>query len=337
MINYELPQMKYQEQKGLISVIVPIYNNEIYLKECLDSIFVQTFTNWEALLIDDGSTDNTGKIVDEYAKKDSRFIAIHKQNGGVLSARKAGLENSKGEFIANLDHDDTYHQQYLEKMYEKITETGADFVWCKNQLEADHVDANYHVTDYKWNEDKSKNIEIMLTLAQGVSWITWDKLIKREIYAKVRFPNLNVIFGEDPIQMLQVAYNSNSAAFIPENLYFHKKGGASTRPNIISVIQTVIIIDDIFKNLFNGIVPENIKNLFYSRFCRRIAYYYYRLDKNKRKRFIDGLKPLLSESIKREKNLSLKICLFLANKRIEFPFMLWESIKNFKSNFLYFH
>lgn len=324
--------MKYQEQNGLISVIVPIYNNEIYLRECLDSILAQTFTNWEAILIDDGSTDNTGKIIDEYAKKDSRFIAIHKQNGGVLSARKAGLENSKGEFIANLDHDDTYHPQFLEKMYAKITETAADFIWCKNQLDDDEIDAHYHVTDYKWNEDKSKNVEIMLTLAQGMSWITWDKLIKREIYAQVRFPNMNIIFGEDPVQMLQVAYNSNSAAFISECLYFHKKGGASKKVNSISIIQTVVSIGDILKNLFNGIVPENIKNIFYSTFRRRFAYYYYLLDKNKRKKFKDRLSPFLSESIKHEKNLSLKACLFLANKGIEFPFILWESIKNLLNN-----
>jgi len=330
MISYELSQMKYQEQKGLISVIVPIYNNEIYLKECLNSLLAQTFTNWEALLVNDGSTDNTGKIVDEYTEKDSRFIAIHKQNGGVLLARKMGLENSKGEFIANIDHDDTYHPQFLEKMYEKITSANTDFVWCKNQFDDNEFNAYYHVTDYKWDENKSKNVEIMLTYAQGMSWLTWDKLIKRKIYTQVRFPSMNIIFGEDPVQMLQVAYNSNSAAFVPENLYFHKKGGASTRVDSISVIQTVIIIDDILKNLFNGIVPENVKNIFYSNFCRRIAYCYYQLDKKKRERFKDRLKPLLSESIKLEKNLKLKACLFLANKRIEFPFMLWESIRNFK-------
>jgi len=321
MINYELPQMKYQEQSGLISVIVPIYNNEIYLRECLDSILAQTFANWEAVLIDDGSTDNTGKIVDEYAEKDSRFIVIHKQNGGVLSARKAGLENSKGEFVANLDHDDTYHPQFLEKMYSKITETNADFVWCKNQLDDDPFDINYHVTDYKWNENKSKNIEIMLTPGQGVSWITWDKLIKREIYAKVRFPNVNIIYAEDPTQMLQVAYNSNSAAFISEKLYFHKKGGASTSPKPISVVHAVVCIDEILKNLFNEIVPETIKNAFFSAICRRIAYNYFLLDRSEREIFKDKLKPFLSKSIKSERKLKLRICLFLANKGIEIPFV----------------
>jgi len=326
MINYELPKMKYQEQKGLISVIVPIYNNEIYLRECLDSVLAQTFTNWEAILIDDGSTDNTGKIVDEYSEKDSRFVAIHKQNGGVLSARKAGLENSRGEFIANIDHDDTYHPQFLEKMHLKITETNADFVWCKNQLDNDPFDINYHVTDYKWDEDKSKNVEIMLTPGQGVSWITWDKLIKREIYAKVRFPNVNLIFAEDPTQMLQVAYNSNSAAFISEKLYLHKKGGASTRTKPIFVVNAVVCIDDILKNLFNGVVPDNIKNAFSSTICGRIAYNYFLLDKSDREKFKDKLKPFLLESIKREKRLKLKVCLFLASKGIEFPFMLLERV-----------
>jgi len=330
MISYELPQMKYSEQKGLVSIIVPIYNtDEIHLKECLNSILAQTFTNWEAILVDDGSKDNTRKIVDEYAEKDSRFVVVHKQNEGTLLARKTGLENSKGEFIANIDHDDTYHTQFLNKMYTKIKETNADFIWCENQIDEDEFNY-YHVTDYKWNENKSKNVEIMLTHTQGVSWHTWDKLIKRKIYIKVLFPNMNLILGEDPVQMLQVAYNSNSAVFIPEILYFHKKGGASTRINPIHVVQSVVSIYDILKNLFDGIVPENIKNIFYSTICANggnIAYYYFLLDKNKRKDFKNKLKLLLTEVIKREKRLNLKMCLLLANVGIEFPFKLREKVK----------
>ena len=81
--------MKYPEQKGLVSMIVLIYNtNEAHLRECLNEILVPTFTNWETILINDGSEDNTGKIIDEYAKKDLRFIAIYKQNKGTLFAKK---------------------------------------------------------------------------------------------------------------------------------------------------------------------------------------------------------------------------------------------------------
>jgi glycosyltransferase involved in cell wall biosynthesis len=127
MINYEFLQMKYPEQKWLISIIVPIYNVEIYLKECLDSILSQTFTNWEAILVNDCSPDNAGKIVDEYTKKDLRFIAINKeQNERLLLARKTGLENSKGEFIANLDSDDVYHPEFL-KIYLFLASKGIEF------------------------------------------------------------------------------------------------------------------------------------------------------------------------------------------------------------------
>jgi glycosyltransferase involved in cell wall biosynthesis len=110
MREFSLPIMKYSEQKELISIIVPICNTKkIHLKECLDSILVQTFSNWKAILVNDGSTDDTRETIDEYTKRDSRFIAIHKQNEGTLLSRKVGLENSKGEFVANIDHDDTYH------------------------------------------------------------------------------------------------------------------------------------------------------------------------------------------------------------------------------------
>ena len=86
----------------IISVIVPVYNVEQYLPHCIDSILTQTFTDFEVLLIDDGSTDNSGRICDEYAKKDNRIRVFHKENGGVSSARNVGLDNAEGEFLGFL-------------------------------------------------------------------------------------------------------------------------------------------------------------------------------------------------------------------------------------------
>jgi glycosyltransferase involved in cell wall biosynthesis len=318
MISYELPQMKYAQQKDLISVIVPIYNtNEIHLRECLDSILAQTLINWEAILVNDGSTSNTGKIIDEYIKKDSRFFAIHKQNEGTLLARKTGLENSRGEFIANIDHDDTYDSQFLEKMHAKIIETNADFVWCKCQV-MDKKEV-YYMSDYEWNVDAYENVAMMMTHTQGATWHTWNKLIKREIYAEVRFPNIKIILGEDPVQALQIAYYSKSAVFISENLYFHELTGFSSVRNIISSIKVTINVNNTLKNLFNDAIPQNVKNVFYCRF-RRTPYHYYKLNKKQRQEFKKELDPLLSDFLKLEKNLSLKICLFLASKGVEFPF-----------------
>lgn len=83
----------------MISIIIPIYNTEKYLWRCLDSIVAQTYKDFECIMVDDGSTDNSGKICDEYAVKDNRFKAYHKQNGGTSSARNVGLDNTKGEYI----------------------------------------------------------------------------------------------------------------------------------------------------------------------------------------------------------------------------------------------
>jgi len=329
MTNYEFPQMKYPEQKGLVSIIVPIYNNETSLNECLNSILSQTFTNWEAILVNDGSIDNTGKIIDEYVKKDSRFIAINKQNQGTLLARKTGLENSKGEFIANIDHDDIYNQQFLEKMYAKIIETNADFVWCNFCHGSTIINL-----DSKWNAEASENVKAMLismAFDDGNMSLTWNKLIKREVYAKVRFPNVYIIGGEDPIQIMQVAYYSKLAVFVPENLYFHREAGISSKANDpifnfkanIHSFQAKICFIQIAKTIFNGVIPKDVYCLF-----RGIAYYFFLLNKKEREIFENEFKPFLPILIKQEK-LRIRICLLLANEGIEFPFKFYHYMKYF--------
>lgn len=111
---------------ALISVIIPAYNAEPFLARCLDSVLCQTLPDFELLLIDDGSTDGTGAIADRYAEKDDRVKVIHKENGGVSSARNRGLEVARGGFITFVDADDTVAPSYLEKLYGRLCETGAD-------------------------------------------------------------------------------------------------------------------------------------------------------------------------------------------------------------------
>ena len=106
----------------LISIIVPIYNVEKYLRQCLDSIMNQTYQNFECLLINDGSPDNSANICREYVDKDSRFKYFEKENGGVSSARNLGIEYSKGEYITFIDSDDWVDSDYLELLYMKINE-----------------------------------------------------------------------------------------------------------------------------------------------------------------------------------------------------------------------
>ena len=93
-------------EKDLISIIIPVYNVEKYLKECVDSVRKQTYKNLEIILIDDGSKDNSGKLCDELAKEDNRIKVIHKENGGLSDARNVGIENATGEYIQFIDSDD---------------------------------------------------------------------------------------------------------------------------------------------------------------------------------------------------------------------------------------
>jgi hypothetical protein len=129
---------------------------------------------------------------------------------------------------------------------------------------------------------------------------------------------MHLTLGEDPVQMLQVAYHSKSAAFVSENLYLHNKTGvsASIKPKMVSIIISKLLIKKTLENLFNGIVPHNLKNA-----IAGLSYRYFLLDKKARVQFRDEIEPVLPELIKAEK-LDMRFFLFLASKGIEFPFKL---------------
>ncbi len=112
--------------KPLISIIIPVYNVEQYLHRCVDSVLNQTYKNLEIILVNDGSPDNCPFICDEYAKKDKRIIVVHKENGGLSSARNAGLEIVQGEYISFIDSDDWIHENYIEILYKNLHEKKAD-------------------------------------------------------------------------------------------------------------------------------------------------------------------------------------------------------------------
>ena len=118
-----------------VSIIVPVYNTKDYLHRCVDSILAQTFTDFELLLIDDGSTDSSGIICDNYSQIDSRVRVFHKKNGGVSSARNIGLDNANGEWITFVDSDDWVAAAYIEKLYEKTDHVDLlmSYAKCYNQ------------------------------------------------------------------------------------------------------------------------------------------------------------------------------------------------------------
>lgn len=192
-----------------ISVIVPVYNVEKYLPKCIDSILQQTFTDFELLLIDDGSPDNSGKICDEYAAKDSRIRVFHKENGGASSARNLGLDYAKGEWIAFSDSDDYVSPAYLEDM--------AKYIISKSSL----VISEYNM--------KGKNaLQLTTCYLTGIEAIQYyfekkvsklsgpvSKLYNRSILKKnnIRFP-IGIHMGEDAIFILRYLNVVNGISFV---------------------------------------------------------------------------------------------------------------------------
>ena len=116
--------------KPLVSIIIPVYNVELYLSKCIDSILAQSFTDWECILVDDGSKDKSGSICDNYALKDNRIKVIHQNNSGVSVARQVGIDNVCGEYSIHIDPDDWIESNMLEELYNKVKSDDADMVIC---------------------------------------------------------------------------------------------------------------------------------------------------------------------------------------------------------------
>ncbi len=177
-------QLLCEDGYSLVSVIVPVYNVEPYLRKCLDSIIGQTYENLEILLIDDGSTDHSGDICDDYEKRDERICVFHTENGGLSAARNLGLDYANGEYIGFVDSDDWIEPDMYEVLFHSATETGADIVECGFYRE--YPDKSLSVVRPERMLSSGEAIRALLRkeLSEGV----WSKLWKRHCFDRIRFP-----------------------------------------------------------------------------------------------------------------------------------------------------
>ena len=215
------------ESKALISIIVPIYNVEKYLRQCLDSIRDQSYQNFECLLINDGSPDNSADICKEYVSKDPRFRYIEKENGGVSSARNLGLEHSKGEYITFIDSDDWVDSDYLEVLYKSLTDEKADVaVSTYKQFNMD--DNNYYVHSYQRGYEK-KIFTGPELIDEFIALDTFDhsyrfvcgKLVRKCLLDKIAF-NEKTTLGEDMEFWLKLYLISNKIVYVNRDSYVYR-------------------------------------------------------------------------------------------------------------------
>ena len=174
--------------KEKVSIIVPVYNVEQYLRKCINSILSQSYKNIELILVNDGSTDNSGKICDEYAEKDKRINVIHKTNGGLSEARNVGIENSTGSYLSFIDSDDYIDVDMIELLYYACVDNDCDIAVCGKYIEKE--DGNYYLKNItKKSRVLSKNDTLKsILLNQLVDVSACDKMYKRDLFKNIKFP-----------------------------------------------------------------------------------------------------------------------------------------------------
>lgn len=201
-----------------ISVIVPVYNVEKYLHRCIDSILTQTFTDFEVLLIDDGSKDSSGDICDEYAKKDSRVKVIHKVNGGVSSARNVGLNNAKGEWITFIDADDYIASDF----FSVIDNNDCDFIIGQSQ----HFNSSgkywysERLSPQKVLSEEKKRGFLEHNLLWHIMRTPWGKFFKRDLIASIRFDE-GMKVGEDTVFVHDYLLHCTNIAVVDSTTYYY--------------------------------------------------------------------------------------------------------------------
>lgn len=229
-----------------ISIIVPVYKAEAYLHRCVDSLLAQTFTNFEVLLIDDGSPDRSGEICDDYARKDARVRVFHQANGGVSVARQRGLDEALGEYTIHADPDDWVEPDMLEELYRKAKVDDADMVICDYYYE---VGSKQSIIRQKESGHSSRSV-LKDVFRMNVSACFWNKLIRRQIYYvnDVRLlPKMNI--GEDYYAVARLLTKIKNVSFVHRPLYHYIKHETSLTQQSIQCIQQRVLLLNLIKTL----------------------------------------------------------------------------------------
>ena len=241
----------------LVSVIVPVYNTESFLRKCLDSIINQTYTNFEAVLVDDGSTDRSGAICDEYALKDDRLKVIHQENQGVTMARIVGFDNCRGELIAFIDSDDYVSSDYLEQLSKPILNDGADIVCCDFYRVKEHTMASLEkfVSDvFQGNSLRDFITNHFLfyqqTKGYGIPPGLVTKMTRRCFVKDGLLLGKGLWYGEDTIALLFIMQGCDKLVALSDRLYYYvehdgetiKRYDSNLWVNIIELLQRIEFI-----------------------------------------------------------------------------------------------
>lgn len=297
-----------QITKPKISIIVPVYKAEPYLKKCIDSILNQTFKDFELILINDGSTDNSGKICDEYALKDKRIKVIHKENGGLSSARNVGLDIAQGKYLGFVDSDDWIDSDMYEILYKLIKESGKEIA---------NIGVKF-IYDNNQNKCLSNHKILLFSREEAIEELLKQKLFKDyfccNLFKKSLFNDLKFEEGkkfEDLDLMYKIILKSNGIVTSGETKYnyFQNNLGITYKYNLAEEIDLQLAYYK-RENYLKDKHPEIYIKLYNFIYNKRIFYINYdglflHLVKGASKTNIDLLVKIINKHFK--ENMSLKI------------------------------
>ena len=269
----------------MFSVIVPIYNVEKYLRICIDSILKQTYSNFELILVNDGSTDNCGKICEEYRAKDARIVLIHQKNQGLLAARRVGICHAQGDYFIHVDSDDFCEATLLEQLQNKILATNCDLILYGYSLVDENGNRLKDVTLDKMDSGDgtvTKECLLQMMLKTTVYNNIWMKCARRCIVdiTKDYSQYGRLMMGEDVLQSMPLIENASRIGLVDMPLYLYRvmSGSMSRRMQKEYIYHYLQVRKRVYKALIAcGCSTPSIMSIFFSRYHRGIDHYLFEL------------------------------------------------------------
>lgn len=262
-----------------ISVIVPVYKVEEYLPRCIDSILNQTYSDFELLLINDGSPDNSGKICDEYAQKDPRIRVFHKKNEGVSSARNIGLKYAKGEWIYFADSDDEVNKDGLLILINKVKEYHADFIMGSFEKYDEQGNLLYKNTqNLEKLMTRNRAIKAMFNTIKGeYQGYLWNKIFKKKIINQYNLHfNTQIYFNEDRLFCIEyICKCSNKIYYLSDSIYKYYTRSSSAMGGLSTTFNPKLITDfKAFLLIYQLLQKESFPSMYIIRRCMIYSYHY---------------------------------------------------------------
>lgn len=259
--------------RPIVSIVIPVYKAEQYIEECVNSILNQTYKNLQVILVNDGSPDRCGEIIEKYKSVDKRVVAVHKENGGASSARNEGIKHAVGDYIAFVDSDDILHCNYVCELLETARDDEADIAACDfvrfRRTKPD--DTEIH-EKRKMLMDSRKAIYEMYK-NDSIGWNCWNKLYKRSLFESIKFPEGQVC--EDKATIYKLFLKANKISYIKIPLYYYRVRKQSisserTAKLYIDSLRTNAVMERDFEA--HGLSEEALLAKSYSAKCAFILY-----------------------------------------------------------------